>query len=95
MSIHGGLDVLLKESSLWLQVIHCFNYQLELTVKDSFKTTTFEKHSRDAKSPTKTTGTRWIGHKIRAMKIVLKNYEILVAHVKSLSQMGSQQQNRA
>ena len=43
MGIHGGLGALLKVSSPWLQVIHCFNHRLELAVKDAFKTTTFGK----------------------------------------------------
>ena len=36
--IHHG--ALMKESSPWLQVIHCFNHILELSIKDAFKTDT-------------------------------------------------------
>ena len=33
----------MKESSPWLQVIHCFNHRLELSIKDAFKTDAFVK----------------------------------------------------
>ena len=36
--IHHG--ALMNESSPWLQVIHCFNHILELSIKDAFKTDT-------------------------------------------------------
>ena len=42
-SAHHGVGILVKESSPWLQVIHCFNHRLELSVKDAFKTDTFVK----------------------------------------------------
>ena len=36
--------------------------------------------------PTKATGTRWIEHKINAMKIALENYGAFPSHIESLSQ---------
>ena len=39
--VHHGVGALMKESSPWLQVIHCFNHRLELSIKDAFKTDTF------------------------------------------------------
>ena len=41
--IHGGLGVLIKENSPWVQVIHCFNHRLEFAIKDAFKNTAFTK----------------------------------------------------
>ena len=39
---HKGVSKLLKEKATWLQVIHCFNLQVELALKEAFKTTAFE-----------------------------------------------------
>ena len=33
----------MKESSPWLQVIHCFKHRLELSIKDAFKNDAFIK----------------------------------------------------
>ena len=41
--VHHGVGALMKESSPWLQVIHCFNHRFELSVKDAFKTDAFVK----------------------------------------------------
>ena len=41
--VHHGVGVLMKEFSPWLQVIHCFNHGLELSIKDAFKTGAFVK----------------------------------------------------
>ena len=41
--VHHGAGALMKESSPWLQVIHCFNHRFELSVKDAFKTDAFVK----------------------------------------------------
>ena len=35
---HTGLGKLVQEKDTWLLVIHCFNHQVELTLKDTFKT---------------------------------------------------------
>ena len=34
---HKGVSKLLKEKATWLQVIHCFNRQVELALKEAFK----------------------------------------------------------
>ena len=39
---HKGVGTLLKEKSPWIQVMHCFNHCVELTLKDAFRTTSFE-----------------------------------------------------
>ena len=31
--VHHGVGPLMKEPSLWLQVIHCFNHRLEVSIK--------------------------------------------------------------
>ena len=36
--------------------------------------------------PSKSTGTCWIEHRVRAMEIIFANYGIFVAHTESLSQ---------
>ena len=33
--IHGGLGVKMKDYAPWVNVMHCFNYSLELAVKDT------------------------------------------------------------
>lgn len=39
--IHMGLRAKIKEAD-WLQLIHCFNNQLELALKDAFDNSTFK-----------------------------------------------------
>ena len=41
--VHHGASVLMKEPSPWLQLIHCFNHRLELSIKNAFKTDAFVK----------------------------------------------------
>ena len=41
--VHHGAGALMKELSPWLQVIHCFNHRLKLSIKDAFKTDAFVK----------------------------------------------------
>ena len=36
MGKHNGLNVLVQDEAPWLEVVHCFNYQLELAIKDTF-----------------------------------------------------------
>ena len=50
---------------------------------------------KTVQKPSKSTGTRWISHKVRAMEIVLASYDIFMAHVESLSQTDSQALKRA
>ena len=45
--------------------------------------------------PTKAYGTRWIDHKLRAVKIGLEHYGALITHIESLSQTDSQAKRRA
>ena len=45
--------------------------------------------------PTKAYGTRWIDHKLWAMKIGLDQYGALITHIESLSQTDSQEKRRA
>ena len=45
--------------------------------------------------PTKPYGTRWIDHKIRAMKVALDNYGLFISHIESLSSTDSQATRRA
>ena len=45
LEIHGGLEPLLKQNASWLQLAHCVNHQVEIVVKDAFKTTIFTKTS--------------------------------------------------
>jgi hypothetical protein len=37
LGAYAGLGALLKEGSPWLEVVHCFNHQLELALKDAFE----------------------------------------------------------
>ena len=39
---HKEVGILLKEKSLWTQVIHCFNHCVEFALIDAFRTTSFE-----------------------------------------------------
>ena len=39
---YKGMGTFLKERSPWIQVMHCFNHLVELTLKDAFRTTSFE-----------------------------------------------------
>ena len=41
--VHGGLGVKMKDYAPWVNVMHCFNYSLELAVKDTFDKTFFKK----------------------------------------------------
>ena len=34
--VHNGVGVLMQADLPWLQVIHCFNHRLELSIKDAF-----------------------------------------------------------
>ena len=43
----------------------------------------------------KSSGTRWVAHKVNAMEIVLQNYGIFMTHLESLSQNDSQALKRA
>ncbi|XP_028408661.1 zinc finger protein 862-like [Dendronephthya gigantea] len=45
--------------------------------------------------PTKATGTRWIEHKVNAMKIALENYGAFLSHIESLSQTDLNPTKRA
>ena len=40
--------------------------------------------------PCKSSGTRWIVHKVNAMEIILQNYGIFMTHLESLFQTDSQ-----
>ena len=116
--IHHGLGARIREHASWLTIVHCFNHQFELAVKDAFKGTFFEEidtmllklyflYQKSAKrtreldtfreiydkvitKPCKSSGTRWIAHKVNAMEIVLQNCGIFMAHLESLSQTDSQ-----
>ena len=41
---------------------------------------------KTVQKPSKSTGTCWLAHKVRTMEIILTNYGIVMAHIKSLSQ---------
>ena len=41
--VHNGVGVLIQADLPCLQVIHCFNYRLEFTIKDAFKNNNFNK----------------------------------------------------
>lgn len=43
----------------------------------------------------KSSGTRWIAHKVRSMEIILANYGVLIIHLESLAQTDSQALKRA
>ena len=45
--------------------------------------------------PAKAGGTRWIGHKMRALNIVLQNYGAFITHLESLAKTDSQDSKRA
>ena len=40
-------------------------------------------------------GTRWIGHKMRALNIVLQSYGVFITHLESLAKTDSQRSKRA
>ena len=54
-----------------------------------------EAYEKAIPKPTNANGTRWIDHKMQAMKIVLENYGVFISHVESLSQTDSQASKRA
>ena len=39
--IHKGLGAKIKEEADWLQLVHCFNHRLELSLKDAFSNSAF------------------------------------------------------
>ena len=41
-------------------------------------------YEKTVQKPSKSTGTRWIAHKFRAMEIILANYGIFMAHIEHL-----------
>ena len=45
--------------------------------------------------PSKSSGTRWISHKVQSMEIVLFNYGVFITHLESLAQTDSQALKRA
>lgn len=45
--------------------------------------------------PAKAGGTRWIGHKIRVLNVVLQNYGVFITHLESLAKTDSQDIKRA
>ena len=45
---------------------------------------------KTGQKPSKSIGTRWIAHKVRAMEIILANYDSFGAHIECLSQTDSQ-----
>ena len=40
--IHKGLSAKIKEEADWLQLVHCFNHRLELTLTDAFSNSRFK-----------------------------------------------------
>ena len=52
-------------------------------------------YEKSVLKPSKTNGTRWIGHKFNAMNLFLKNYGIFITHMDSLSQTDSQALKRS
>ena len=92
--IHKGLSAKIKEEADWLQLVHCFNHRLELTLKDAFSRVA-EAYGETIPKPTKAYGTRWIDHKLRATQIALDHYGPLIHHIESLSQTDSQPKQRA
>ena len=49
---------------------------------------------KTGQKPSKSIGTRWIAHKVRAMEIILANYDSFGAHIECLSQTDSQALNK-
>ena len=49
-----------------------------------------EEYLKKLQKPSKSTGTCWTAHKVRAMEIILTNYNIFMAHIESLSRTDSQ-----
>ena len=43
MGINNGLGKLVKDSAPWLELVHCFNHRIELTLKDAVEKTFFSK----------------------------------------------------
>ena len=41
VGVHRGLGTLIKEQAPWLSLVHCFNHRVELSIKDSFKNSSF------------------------------------------------------
>ena len=41
MGKHNGLNGLVSDETPWVEVVHCFNHQLELVIKDAFIESTF------------------------------------------------------
>ena len=54
-----------------------------------------ETYGETIPKPTKAYRTRWIDHKLRAMRIGLEHYGPLICHIKSLSQTDLQPKRRA
>ena len=41
MGKHNGLNVLVQDEALWVEIVNCFNHRLELPIKDAFIESTF------------------------------------------------------
>ena len=41
MGKHNGPNILVQDEAPWVEVVHCFNHQLELAIKDTFIESTF------------------------------------------------------
>ena len=122
--IHSGLGTrICNELSPWVLLIHCFNHQLELAIKDTFKGTFFsgidtmllKLYYLYKKSPkrlkllkefgeilekvvpklSRSSGTRWIAHKVRSTEIIFANYGVFLTHLESLAQTDPQTLKRA
>ena len=52
-------------------------------------------YEKSLQKPSKSTGSRWIAYKVRAMEIILAHYGIFMDHIESLSQTDSQALKRA
>ena len=52
-------------------------------------------YEKSVQKPSKSTGSRWIAYKVRAMEIILANYGIFMDHIEALSQTDSQVLKRA
>ena len=42
LGVHKGVATLLRDTSPWLVVVHCFNHKIELAAKDAFENSFFE-----------------------------------------------------
>ena len=65
-------------------------YLTKIVLKDYLSSRNLEAYLTKLQKPSKSTGMRWIAHKVRSMEIIVANCSIFMTHIESLSQTDSE-----